>query len=57
MDLANAKYIVKHQGRTIKAFHYFFDAWLFAYLEINCYCIVSGPDGLWVVNPGKHSLN
>jgi len=51
------QYIVKQQGKVLKSFNFFFEAWLFAYLETSCYCFVSGPEGMWIVNPGKLSIN
>jgi hypothetical protein len=49
------RYTVFHQGQAKKAFHFFFDAWLYAFLELPSYSRIRGPDGVWTVNP--HSVN
>ncbi len=46
-------YQVKQQGKVIERFGIFTDAWLYVYLEVSCYCIISGPDGRWHVNPAR----
>jgi len=45
-------YTVHHCGRAKKSFAYFFEAWLYIYLELPSYGIVYGPnDEFWIVNP------
>lgn len=50
-------YRVRQQGRIIKAFNIFTDAWLYVYLEMDSFARIVGPDGVWIVNPGKHTVN
>ena len=49
------RYTVFHQGHAKKAFFYFFDAWLYAFMELPSWSRIKGPDGTWVVNP--HTVN
>lgn len=44
-------YRVINQGKVVKSFRFFFDAWLCAFLDFPCYSRIKGPDGVWVVNP------
>lgn len=47
-------YTVFHCGRAKKSFAYFFEAWLFCYLDLPSWSIVVGPDGsTWIVNPAR----
>lgn len=50
-------YMVRQQGKTIESFTMFVDAWLYVYLELASYARIVGPDGIWIINPGKHSVN
>jgi hypothetical protein len=50
-------YLVRQQGKTLEAFTIFVDAWLFVYLELDAFARIVGPDGVWVVNPGRHTVN
>jgi hypothetical protein len=49
------QYQVIQQGRVIGKFRYFFEAWLYVYLELPCFARIKGPDGTWHVNP--HNVN
>jgi hypothetical protein len=46
-------YKVIQQGRAIGEFQFFFEAWLYVYLELPCFARIRGPDGVWVVNPPR----
>jgi hypothetical protein len=50
-------YLVRQQGKTIEEFTWFVDAWLFAYLELDTFVRIVGPEGVWIVNPGRHTVN
>lgn len=49
------RYTVFHQGQAKQAFEYFFEAWLYAFMELPSWSRIRGPDGIWTVNP--HSVN
>lgn len=45
-------YLVRQQGETIEVFRFFVDAWLFVYLECECYALILEPGGdTWIINP------
>jgi hypothetical protein len=44
-------YRVINQGKVVRSFQYFFDAWLYAFLDLPVFSRIKGPDGVWVVNP------
>ncbi len=51
-------YLVQQQGETIEVFRFFVDAWLFVYLECECFALILEPDGdTWVVNPAYNPAN
>jgi hypothetical protein len=47
------KYRVIQRGKVIGAFRFFFEAWLFVYLDLSAYARIQGPDGDWTVNPSS----
>jgi hypothetical protein len=49
------RYQVIQKNKIIGSFRYFFDAWLYVYLELPCFARIKGPDGIWIVNP--HTVN
>jgi hypothetical protein len=46
-------YTVFNQGQAVGAFDWFFDAWLFAILELSSFARIRerGTGEVWVVNP------
>lgn len=50
-------YQVRQGGRIIERFGIFVDAWLYVFLELDTYARILGPDGVWIVNPGRHTVN
>ncbi len=50
-------YLVRQQGIVLQSFTAFVDAWLYVTLELGAYARIVGPDGIWSVNPGSHSIN
>ena len=44
-------YKVIQKGKVIGSYQFFFEAWLYVYLELPCFAWIRGPDGTWVVNP------
>ncbi len=52
-------YLVRQQGKTIRKFRLFVDAWLFVYLECECYALILGPrqGEVWIVNPAYNPAN
>lgn len=50
-------YLVRQQGKIVEKFTMFVDAWLYVFLELNAFARIVGPDGIWLVNPGKLSVN
>lgn len=50
-------YLVRQQGVTIEEFTWFVDAWLFVCLELDAFARIVGPDGIWVVNPKRYTVN
>lgn len=50
-------YLVRQQGKIVQRFTMFVDAWLYVFLELNSYARITGPDGIWLVNPGSHAVN
>jgi hypothetical protein len=49
--------MVRQQGKIIVSFTMFVDAWLYVFLELESYARIVGPEGIWIINPGKHSVN
>jgi hypothetical protein len=47
------RYTVFNQGRAVRAFDWFFDAWLFAILELGSYSRIRerGSNEVWTINP------
>jgi len=46
------KYFVLHQGVRVKNFLYFFDAWLYCYLDLKSWSQIKDlNNNVWVVNP------
>lgn len=45
------RYTVFQQGQAKQAFHYFHEAWLYAFLELKSFSRIRGPDGVWKVDP------
>jgi len=50
-------YQVRQRGKTIEMFGIFTDAWLYVYLELDTFARIVGPDGIWSINPGQHTVN
>ena len=50
-------YTVRQRGKTITSFGVFIDAWLYVYLELDSFARITGPDGIWFINPGRHTVN
>lgn len=50
-------YLVRQQGKIVERFTMFVDAWLYVFLELDTFARIIGPDGIWSVNPGSHSVN
>lgn len=51
-DKVRAMYQVINQGKVVKVFRYFFDAWLCVVVDYSsCYSLICGPDGEWTINP------
>jgi len=49
-------FFVRQQNKTIQVFTRFVDAWLYVYLECDCYAVIverneNGIVDTWVVNP------
>lgn len=57
-------YRVIHNGRIVKLFPSFLDAWLYVYLELDSYARIYGPYvgegeepcGTCSINPGRHHI-
>jgi hypothetical protein len=50
-------YQVRQKGKVIEQFGDFILAWLYVYLELDSHARIVGPDGIWSVNPGQHTIN
>lgn len=50
-------YHVKRNSQILQSFETFTDAWLYARLEQEASVCIEGPDGVWLINPGRHHLN
>jgi hypothetical protein len=49
-------FIVRQQGKTIESFTFFVDAWLFVYLECECFALILASDGdTWTINPAYNA--
>lgn len=47
------RFTVFNQGRAVRAFDWFFDAWLFAILELDSFSRIRerGSSEVWTINP------
>jgi hypothetical protein len=50
-------YQVRQKGKVVEQFSTFIDAWLYVRLECVVFARITGPDGIWFVNPGRHTIN
>lgn len=50
-------YTVRQQGKILTSFGVFLDAWLYVCLELDAFARITGPDGVWFINPGSHKVN
>ncbi len=49
----NIEYKVIIDGKIVKRFSLFHDAWLYSILECSVWTKIVGPDGEWKINPLK----
>ena len=55
-------FLVRQQGKVIGSFDLFVDAWLYVYLECECFAHIleRGTSEVWVINPAyrtSHPIN